>query len=509
MLDDDDPALGRGDRHARARPRQLDPALERRERARHRHHPPGAEQHPRHLARASARSSPSSPATLPDGRAASSSPATTRSSSTARSTRCCARWRSRSSSSSAIIYLFLRDWRATLIPALTIPVALIGTLARDLPDGLLAQHPDAARAGARHRPRRRRRHRRAREHRAPPRPRAWGRAPRRCSAPSRCSSRSSRPPRRSPRSSCRCRSCPARPARSSASSASPSALAVAISALVALSLCPMLASRMLDGATRPDALRAAGPPRRLARARSTTGCCTPRSTRRWSCVDARPVFGVTACLMFAGRPARADPARGPRARCCCGSPRRRASASTTPPRKMREIEERTAPLRALGRGRRARSRSPARAASDNSRLHDLHPGALGRARPRPAGDRRRHRAAPPPQVVGVRAFADPAELARHPRRRAGAAVRHRRLDFDELGDGRRGAGRADGGRTRPSARCGSPTRPPSRSSSSRSTASAPPTSASTSTASARRCRRCSTAARSARSSSTTAATTSS
>ena len=29
----------------------------------------------------------------------------------------------------AIIYLFLRDWRATLIPALTIPVALIGTLA--------------------------------------------------------------------------------------------------------------------------------------------------------------------------------------------------------------------------------------------------------------------------------------------------------------------------------------------------------------------------------------------
>ena len=29
----------------------------------------------------------------------------------------------------AIIYLFLRDWRATLIPALTIPVALVGTLA--------------------------------------------------------------------------------------------------------------------------------------------------------------------------------------------------------------------------------------------------------------------------------------------------------------------------------------------------------------------------------------------
>ena len=50
------------------------------------------------------------------------------------------------------------------------PVALIGTIAGDLPHGLLDQHPDAARAGARDRARRRRRHRRAREHRPPARP---------------------------------------------------------------------------------------------------------------------------------------------------------------------------------------------------------------------------------------------------------------------------------------------------------------------------------------------------
>ena len=68
-----------------------------------------------------------------------------------------------------IIFLFLLDWRATLIPSLTLPVALIGTVAADLSRRLLDQHPDPARDRARDRPRRRRRHRRAREHRAPPR----------------------------------------------------------------------------------------------------------------------------------------------------------------------------------------------------------------------------------------------------------------------------------------------------------------------------------------------------
>ena len=72
-----------------------------------------------------------------------------------------------------IIYVFLRSVRMTFIPAVTVPIALIGTLARDLGGGLLDQRPDPARAGARDRPRRRRRHRRHREHLAPARARAW------------------------------------------------------------------------------------------------------------------------------------------------------------------------------------------------------------------------------------------------------------------------------------------------------------------------------------------------
>ena len=50
---------------------------------------------------------------------------------------------------------------------LAMPVALIGTIAGDLPGRLFDQHPDAARPCARDRPRRGRRHRGAREHRAP------------------------------------------------------------------------------------------------------------------------------------------------------------------------------------------------------------------------------------------------------------------------------------------------------------------------------------------------------
>ena len=66
-----------------------------------------------------------------------------------------------------IIYLFLRDWRATLIPGLAMPVALIGTIAAIYLAGFSRQHPDAAGAGAGDRPCRRRRHRRAGKHRAP------------------------------------------------------------------------------------------------------------------------------------------------------------------------------------------------------------------------------------------------------------------------------------------------------------------------------------------------------
>ena len=65
-----------------------------------------------------------------------------------------------------VMFLFLQNWRSTLIPAITIPVSLIGTFAFVKLLRLLDQHADALRHRARHRHRRRRRDRRDREHRA-------------------------------------------------------------------------------------------------------------------------------------------------------------------------------------------------------------------------------------------------------------------------------------------------------------------------------------------------------
>ena len=78
-----------------------------------------------------------------------------------------------------VVYVFLQDWRTTLIPAVTIPVSLIGTFAVLYAIGLVDQHHHALRAGARDRPRGRRRDRGGRERRAPARRRAT-RAARRC-----------------------------------------------------------------------------------------------------------------------------------------------------------------------------------------------------------------------------------------------------------------------------------------------------------------------------------------
>ena len=69
-------------------------------------------------------------------------------------------WSSSSSSCSC------RAGAATLIPAITIPVSLVGTFAFVKLLRLLDQHADPVRPHAGHRPRRRRRHRRHREHRA-------------------------------------------------------------------------------------------------------------------------------------------------------------------------------------------------------------------------------------------------------------------------------------------------------------------------------------------------------
>ncbi len=63
-----------------------------------------------------------------------------------------------------VIFFFLRSFRATLIPLVTIPVSLIGAFGADVRVRLHDQHADAARDGARDRPRRRRRHRGAGEH---------------------------------------------------------------------------------------------------------------------------------------------------------------------------------------------------------------------------------------------------------------------------------------------------------------------------------------------------------
>ena len=64
-----------------------------------------------------------------------------------------------------VILFFLQDWRATLVPATTVPVTIIGAFAAHGGDGLHRQHVDAVRAGAGDRHRRRRRHRRGRRRR--------------------------------------------------------------------------------------------------------------------------------------------------------------------------------------------------------------------------------------------------------------------------------------------------------------------------------------------------------
>ena len=80
------------------------------------------------------------------------------------------------------VYVFLQDWRATLIPTMTIPVSLVGTFAVISAVRVLDQHADALRAGPGHRDRGRRRHRGGGEHPAASR---RGRAGAREAAPAR------------------------------------------------------------------------------------------------------------------------------------------------------------------------------------------------------------------------------------------------------------------------------------------------------------------------------------
>ena len=66
-----------------------------------------------------------------------------------------------------VMYLFLQNFRATLIPTIAVPVVLLGTFAVLAGAGLLDQHAHHVRHGARHRPAGGRRHRGGRERRAP------------------------------------------------------------------------------------------------------------------------------------------------------------------------------------------------------------------------------------------------------------------------------------------------------------------------------------------------------
>ena len=79
-----------------------------------------------------------------------------------------------------VIFLFLRSWRATLIPLVTIPVSLIGAFGADVRVRLHHQHADPAGDGAGDRPGGRRRDRDAGEHLPPRRGRHAADARRRC-----------------------------------------------------------------------------------------------------------------------------------------------------------------------------------------------------------------------------------------------------------------------------------------------------------------------------------------
>ena len=66
-----------------------------------------------------------------------------------------------------VMFVFLQNWRATLVPAIAVPVVLLGTFAVFYVARLHDQHADAVRPGAGDRPAGRRRDRRGRERRAP------------------------------------------------------------------------------------------------------------------------------------------------------------------------------------------------------------------------------------------------------------------------------------------------------------------------------------------------------
>ena len=139
------------------------------------------------------------------------------------------------------------------------------------------------------------------------------------------------------------------------------AISVALSAVVALTLCPVLAARLLSRADHADAPEARPRQGRLAGAYERTleggarGAAPGRGGRSL-------LFAATAAIMLGGRPQRGDAAARTARWPCCRSPRRRGFRSTTPRARMREIEARHRAAARQRRGATQLHRSPDRAA---------------------------------------------------------------------------------------------------------------------------------------------------
>ena len=204
------------------------------------------------------------------------------------------------------------------------------------------------------------------------------------------------------------------------------AMAVLLSCVVALTLCPMLASRMLTAHARRArpwrhrwrASAAASPAlyRRCLRA------CLERAADRacWCRCCSRPrAYGAFGLIRQELTPTEDRSLVLLR----INAPQGVSLDYTT--QQMRRIEELIQPLRDSGEIDSTFANA-GQGGSDQQRLHGADAGALGRARAQPAGDHRRHHPAGRRQVPGVRVFADAAQQPRHPRRRQRPAVRARR-----------------------------------------------------------------------------------
>ncbi len=317
-----------------------------------------------------------------------------------------------------VIYIFLLDWRATLIPGLSMPVAMIGTIAAIYLAGFSVNILTLAGAGAGHRPGRRRRHRGAGKHRPAPQ-RGHGPA-RRGGARHPGSVLRRHRHHRHPGGGVRADLLPARPDRR---------------AVPRVRLRPGdLGGAVLRGGadTLPDAGlahadRCRDPPwrrrgrtdrRRAARPLPALPACLPRRAAARS--DGRGAVCRRGLRAVSQHPPGADADRGP----VGGAAQGQRSARRQP--RLYDLADAPARGAAAAAARRRRSREhlsqrrPERRLQQ--RLHGDHARALGRTRPQPAGDHCRHRPPRPPGAEHPR-LPDHAQQPGHPRRRQRAAIR--------------------------------------------------------------------------------------